>query len=109
MTNPSRLPEGFEDLEPFVDDWALETEEQRHRKQLSATLASLRAFYDAVLPRSPAMIAHLNRFPLDQLPAAEAALFNLGASFFETAHVIELGWKSTDINHPPACRFAYRR
>lgn len=109
MKQSPRLPEEFEDLEAFVDDWALPTEYARHRKQLSSTLESIRSFYAAVMPRAPAIVAHLNAFPLERWPAPQAVLFNLAATFFEIAHVVELGWRTPDIKDPPSCRFEYRQ
>ena len=43
--------------------WALPTKNERHARRLGSTVAELRTFYDAVLPRIDAMLAYLNDFP----------------------------------------------
>ena len=40
-----RLPAEFRDLEPFVDEWALATEEERVEKRYAASMDEIRAFY----------------------------------------------------------------
>jgi len=42
--------------------WELPTENERHARRLGSTVAELRTFYDAVLPRIDAMLAYLNDF-----------------------------------------------
>lgn len=74
---------------------------------LAAGIDGLRPFYDAMLPRAAAVIEHLNGFPLDDLPPAEQALFDLTMTFFETAHPIELRWPTPDIGDPPTCHFEF--
>ena len=102
------LPAGFDDLAPFVADWALGDEKARHRRMLEAGLAELRRFYDAMLPRYPAIVAHLNKHPLDAMPAEARRLFDLARTFIETAHPIELNWRTPDIEDSfPAERLLY--
>lgn len=99
----SRLPPDFADLAPFLDDWALATEQERYVKLLATPLPELRLFYDAMLKRSDAIVAYLSRFPLDALPAEARLLYELMVTFIETAHPIDLGWRQTNIEHggPP--------
>lgn len=92
------LPAPFSDLAPFVDDWALPTEKKRFERLHTVSLAELRRFYDAMLPRMDAVLDHLDQFDADQLPDAERTLFELAMTFSETAHPIDLGWKDVDFD-----------
>ncbi len=87
---PSRvLPPQFKDLERFVADWALSTEEERNRKRLSSSIKEIQALYDALLPRIEAMMDYLNQFPLDNMPEDAQRLFLLGLAFAEIAMAVE--------------------
>ena len=85
----NRLPAAFADLEPLCECWLHDTEAARNRARISADMARIRAFYDAVMPRFDAMIQHLNRFPLGALPAAEENLLNLAFAFVEASAPVE--------------------
>jgi hypothetical protein len=88
---PSRmLPEPFADLEDFAAVWALATESERSRTRQSYTMAELQAFYDAMLPRMETILAYLNQFPLDALPADAQSLLHLTLSLAEVAPAVEL-------------------
>jgi hypothetical protein len=102
------LPDEFRDLETFCAKWALTTEQERYFKLLDRSLDELRAFFDAVLPRSEAIISYLSRFPLDEMPADARFLHDLMVTFIETAQPIELEWKKTYIEEelaPERLRF----
>jgi hypothetical protein len=88
MTN-QLLPDGFEDLAGFVA-WALATERERNNKRITSTMAEIRAFYDAMLPRTQAIVAHLDQFALGEMPAAEARLLNMLLSLAEVANAVEI-------------------
>jgi len=94
---PSRkLPEAFSALQPYVDDWALTSERERFVKLHSVGIEQLRAFYEAMLPRLQAVLDHLNRFSIRELPEEERTLFDLAMTFAETAHPIDLKWQDVD-------------
>lgn len=102
------LPAQFADLAPFVPAWALRTEEDRHRNLLAQSIASLRVFYDAMLPRMDEITLYLNQFPLDAMPPEAEVLFDLGMTFMESAHPIDLRWRTTDIEDKfPSERFQF--
>ena len=84
-----QLPAPFADLEPFAA-WALATEGQRARKRRDSTIAEIRAFYDAILPRMDAIIDYLNQLPLDNMPDDAQHLLNLTLSLAEVAPAVEL-------------------
>jgi hypothetical protein len=93
----TRLPAEFGDLTRFVKEWALETERDRYVKLLATSLDELKVFFDAMLPRAEAIVAYLGRWPLDALPADARLLYDLILTFVETAHPIELKWRTTNV------------
>ena len=93
-----KLPALYRDLQPFVADWALETEAGRLKKLVATSIEDLRAFYDAIYPRAAAIRDDLSQRKLDALTDEEKTLFFLLMTFIEVAHPIELNWKETDID-----------
>lgn len=102
------LPPEFIELQPFVSDWALSNEQDRFVKLTQSSIESLRHFYDAMVPRAEEIADYLNALGLDDLPDDARTLFYLLITFVETAHPIELNWKTTDIEDAfPAERFGF--
>lgn len=95
-----KLPPEFADLEKWVPAWALATEKERYFRLLERSVEELRAFYDAMLPRSPQIIACLSKQPAGAMTGPAQVLYDLMLTFVETAHPIELKWKTTDIETP---------
>jgi hypothetical protein len=95
------LPPEFADLDPFVADWALATEQARQRHRVASGIEAVRHFYDALLPRMPAVFDYFAKVPhgdLDRLAPAQRRLFQLAAAFYEASHPIEMKWQRTDID-----------
>ena len=88
--NDLSLPKSFEVLEPLVATWALATQDERQQRRIRSSRGELRAFYEAMLPRLPDILTHVDTFPLGELPPASARLFNLALSLAEVAPHIEL-------------------
>lgn len=84
------LPAGFEALQAFVPQWTLEGEGPRNAKRLASDMPALQAFYDALLPRMPDIMAHLDQHPLDGAPPPQRRLLLLALMFMEVAPAIEL-------------------
>jgi hypothetical protein len=82
------LPPSFADLEPYLR-WALPTETARSQLRRDSRMSDLAQFYQAMLPRLPTILSHLNEFPLDAMPDAEVNLFRIGLSFAEVAPFVE--------------------
>ena len=102
------LPAQFSDLSQFAAVWALKTEQARHQNLLAHSVAELRSFYDAMLPRMDDITLYLNQFPLEAMPEDAQMLFDLTMTFMESAHPIDLRWRSTDIEDKfPAERFTF--
>lgn len=85
-----RLPTGFEDLEALTGAWALLTQNERSKKRRSSSMEEVRAFYDAVLPRTEAIIEYLNQFSLDRIPEEARPLLHLAFSLAEVAPFVEI-------------------
>ena len=85
----SALPEAFRDLECWTA-WCLETENERSAHRQASRFEELKAFYDAMLPRTEEALAYLEGFPMDALPADAQRLFLLTLSLGEVAPAIEL-------------------
>lgn len=104
----SALPAQFAELERFVAGWALPNEKARHVNLLARSIAELREFYDAMLPRMDEITVYLNAFALDRMPKEAQTLFDLALTFMESAHPIDLRWSTTDIEDKfPAERFQF--
>ena len=86
----SNLPDGFEDLEPFVAQWCLDGTQERHRRRESASMDDIRRFYDAMLERAPAAIAFLDGKPFDGLAEDERRLMNLLLALGHVAVAVEV-------------------
>lgn len=85
------LPAGFDDLEPFVEYWARETQTERLYQRLAAKMPKIRAFYDAITPRLKAILDHLDQYPLDaELPADAQRLNLLAMAAAQIAPAVEL-------------------
>lgn len=86
----SCLPAAFRDLEPYVDDWALPTRQQRYDMRLSKTIDELTDFYDAIAPRADEAVAYLNRSDVDNLPEDATRLLHLLSSLALVAYPVRV-------------------
>lgn len=101
---PVVLPEAFVDLAPFAG-WALRTETERNRRRLASTMAEIRVFAEAMLPRLDAIAAHLDGFSLDALPKPEGDLFAMMLSLAEVAPAIECYGQPAVVDGYDSARF----
>jgi hypothetical protein len=92
MSGMRSLPPAFADLAPYLSTWgSLETQEQRYLARQHLRYTELRTFYDFMAPRLREVLAHLDRFPVDQpLPAPEEALYRLALGLTEAAAAVEI-------------------
>jgi hypothetical protein len=86
-----RLPEGFEELEPFTD-WCLPTEAERYSKRLASTMDELQQFYDAAFPRLEDALVHFDGLPFDELPEDATRLLWLCYSLINASFPVEV-WR----------------
>lgn len=66
---------------------------RRVEKRLSSSLAELRMFHDAMLPRLPQIIQFLNQFPVNAIPAEHRALANAALAMCEVDDAVNK-WRS---------------
>lgn len=89
MTTPT-LPEAFRDLEPFVDQWAKETRQERYDTRMALSIEELDEFYDAIAPHAEAAIEYLNGFDLDELPEPETRLMRMMYSLVMVSYPVNV-------------------
>jgi hypothetical protein len=106
------LPTGFEDLGPFVNDWAIATECDRYAKRIATPMGEIAAFYNVISTRMDAVMQHLQAHPATNLaavPECTLRLYRLALSYFEVSHPIELHWHEANlIDAFPAERIIYQ-
>ncbi|MEW6105539.1 MAG: hypothetical protein AB1563_04135 [Bacillota bacterium] len=95
-TSTHLLPDGFAELEQFVQAWALDSERERNRKRLASSMEEIRRFYETMLRHMEALVAHLGRFTLQDLPQPERRLLHLALSLMEVAPAVET-YSSPDV------------
>lgn len=88
--NTSALPEGFEDLLPFVEKWAKETTEERMTVRAESSMEDIRDFYDTILPRADEAMTLIDQYPFDNLPADVACLCQLVLALGPCAMAVEV-------------------
>jgi hypothetical protein len=86
------LPTEFVDLESFAEKWCLATEAERYEARLASSVDEMQGFYDAVTARAEAAMAHLERYPLDQLPEDARNLLHLLYSVVQVSFPVEV-WR----------------
>ena len=84
------LPEGFEDLEQFVEQWALAEEQARMHKRWSSSLEEIQRFYDAMVLRVEPALDYLDARNIETLSASENRLLYLTYSLVEVANAVEI-------------------
>jgi len=99
-----KLPAEFSDLEPWVDEWCLDSEPERYAKRLSSTMDEIQAFYDAVFPRAEEAIQYLEKLPLDDLPEDAHRLLKLLYSLILMSFPVEI-WKQPYIPDTGTAQF----
>jgi hypothetical protein len=83
-----QLPAAFAELEPFVS-WSLATERERAAKRHTSDMGTIKAFYDAMLPRLAEILRYFDDFPPEKVPDEVQRLFLLTLSLAEVAPAVE--------------------
>lgn len=86
----SALPDGFGDLEIFVEYWGARTTQERWQRRSNASMGEIRLFYDAVLARADDIVKHLDPLPLHAMPKDSERLACLLFSLANCAIAVEL-------------------
>jgi len=85
----SRLPDGFETLEPFADQWALPATASRAGARNDSSADERQAFYDAASPLLAPALELLDSRPLDGLDDGEQLLMDMMLSLAHVALAVE--------------------
>lgn len=88
----SILPQGFQELELFVEDWGnLRDQNQRYLQRQNLPYPQLKSFYDAITPRIEEAFEHLETFTYGEpLPVPQQHLLNLLLGLSEVAQAVEV-------------------
>lgn len=84
------LPAQFEALEPFVGFWAVESAAERTQRRTESSAAQRVAFFDAMRPALPDVLAMLDSKPIRAFDEAEERLMKLALSFAHVALAVEI-------------------
>ena len=94
----SQLPSQFVSLEPWREKWAKKHEQERRDARLASSIEELTAFYDVMLAGIDDIMAHLNKWALEDLPESERLLLRMCMSFMDISRAVE-HWGEPDL--PP--------
>ncbi|MEL0082912.1 MAG: hypothetical protein VW985_07735 [Gammaproteobacteria bacterium] len=89
----NQLPEPFTQLTPYRQ-WGLPTEEARMRRRITASMADLTDYYQAMLPHIDAIAEHLNQWSLAELPNEQKPLLYMAMMFMEAAVSVEIFYEA---------------
>lgn len=90
MTNNSRLPAQFAELEPYVDMWAKPTANERLAARGLCTMEEITEFYDAMIGRADEVLTYLDQFDLYDLPDDAATLMKLLLGLVQASMSVEI-------------------
>jgi len=85
-----QLPEGFSELEPWVDGWALATRAERYAARLDRPFDELVAFYDGIAPHAERAIAHLDGLNINGLGPEDRRLIHLLYSMILVSYAVNI-------------------
>ena len=86
----SLLPPGYEALEPFVADWALDSAHARSLARTNSSPAAREAFFNAARPLTAKALAELDARPLAEHDEAEKRLMLLLLSLAHVSMAVEV-------------------
>ena len=85
-----QLPEGFSELEQWVDDWALATRAERYAARLGVPYHQLVAFYDGIAPHAERAIAYLDGLDVNDLGDEATRLMHLLFSMILVSYAVNI-------------------
>ncbi len=103
MSDTPVIPAAFADLVPFAG-WALPTERERYNKRIASTMDQLQSFYDTLFPRLDDAIAHIDQFPLDDLPDDAKHLLWICCALVTVSFPVEV-WRQARVPDSGASSF----
>jgi len=85
-----QLPDGFDDLEPFVGEWVLPSSPARAQKRHATSIDEINKFYDALRPRLKEVLTYLDTVPYSEdMSAQDRRLLELTLSLAEITPAVE--------------------
>ncbi len=88
--NNSLLPQGYEALEPFVDQWAIAGTAKREQRRSESRAAERVAFFNVSKDMVDRALTELDRKPLNRFDEKDNRLMNLMLSFAHVAIAVEV-------------------
>jgi hypothetical protein len=85
-----QLPEGFSELEPWVEEWALATRAERYAARLDRPFEELVAFYDGIAPHAERAIAYLDELDINNLGPEATRLMHLLYSMILMSYAVNI-------------------
>ena len=85
-----QLPEGFSEIERWVDDWALATRAERYAARLDRPYDDLVAFYDGIAPHAERAVAHLDGLDINDLGPKDRRLMHLLYSMILVSYAVNI-------------------
>lgn len=93
------LPAAFADLDDLAARWAVRTRRERQVLRARSDPADIRAFYDRMLERLPAVLDYLGEQPLADLAPPERRLLDLVLALAEVGPAVELRCGVPGVDH----------
>jgi hypothetical protein len=90
MSQASKLPPGFEALEPFAEAWAIAGANNRTKRRVASTPAERVAFFEATKGLLVPALDYLDKKPLKDFDDEEQRLMNLLLTFAHVAMAVEV-------------------
>ncbi|WP_322029255.1 hypothetical protein [Paraburkholderia sp. J76] len=100
-SSSGRLPAGFEELEPFVDQWSAATSHERWMRRALTPYPEIVEFYEAMFARAEEATVYLEQFPLNDMPDQAQNLFKLLLAMCQAAIAVEMHQAPTIRHAPP--------
>ena len=105
MADTRNLPDGFEALEGFVDEWVLPDSAARSDKRYRTEFSEIERFYDAVIALAPEALAELAQRQLGTLDPSWERLLKLLLALAEIGPSVEWFRQAGVVDGLPYTRF----
>ena len=92
----NKLPIKFKNLNEFVHEWALDTEQARFDKRTTGQIDAIKVFYDAILPYMSDIMEYLKGKEVEPAEQADKNLLGLALSCVEVSRIFEV-WGQLDV------------
>jgi hypothetical protein len=90
VSSENQLPDGFSELEQWVDGWSLATRAERYAARLDRPFDELVAFYDGIAPHAERAIGYLDEQDINALKPSDKRLMNLLHSMILVSYAVNI-------------------